>query len=179
MWLWLSTVALGGQVYVNSVDVTDRLKDQTFSDAEVRFDADGNVHIEVAGVRIEAEPSPAPPPPTPTGNIPLGRWWLVTDDAASAGHLVEVWINGRKARLVRSGDPQLILDIAPWLAVGSNTIEMKARSASPGGGPLYLYVGRGDNASGTVVLDHPDVQFGLGASREGLTTKQFTVQVAP
>ncbi|MBN2799613.1 MAG: hypothetical protein JXX28_10740 [Deltaproteobacteria bacterium] len=172
-------LALAAQVFVNGVEVTDRLTDQTFPNAEVRFDADGNVHIEAPGFVIEAEPAPAEPPPPPSGLVPAGRWWLVTDDAASVGHVVEVWINGRKARLVRSGDPQVILDIAPWLTPGENTVEMKARSAGPSGGPLYVYMGRGANQGGTVTLDHPDVQFGLGASREGLTTRQYTVVVSP
>ena len=106
-----------------------------------------------------------------------GQWWLVSDDSGSQGHTVDVFVNGALARTVTSGQAQVILDLGPFLAPGANRVHLQAQSTAPAGGPLYVYLGRGSNASGTVMMDSPDIQFGLGPSRNGETSRDYTLEV--
>lgn len=122
-----------------------------------------------------ATATPAPEPPVQSALA--GRFWLVTEDNASAGHSVEVTVNGIVVRTVRSGEPQLILDLGPWLRAGTNTVRMSSNSVNSAGGSLYVYVGSGNNTSGTVVLDRPQIQYGLGSSRMGSYSRDYTFDV--
>lgn len=119
----------------------------------------------------------APPSAPIDPGVPQARWWLVTEDNGSSGHSVEVWINGRMAEVVRSGDPQRIVDVGRHLRLGSNEIQIKSNSAGGSGGSLYVYLGTGSDRSGTVVMDEPAVQYGLGASRVGPFERSYTLQV--
>ncbi len=191
MWFWLAPLALAGNVYVNEVDVS-ALRNTTLTDVTVRFDAEGNVHITAPQYEIQvvtadsaptAAPSPTPKPttgpaPAPAGaGLEAGRWWLVTEDDGSRGHSVEVSINGTPALTVRSGEEQRIEDLGPWLKPGTNRITMRSMSAAAGGGPLYLYIGGGTNESGTLVMETPTVQFGLGPTRDGPFEREYTLAV--
>lgn len=184
--------ALAGSVFVNGVNV-DGLRDQTFENATVTLDSQGNVIITAPNYQIQVAggttpptgpaatvPPPAPvppPPPPPTGGVAPGRWWLVTEDNGSQGHNVDVVVNGTTVRTVRSGDAQLILDLGPWLHPGANQIRVVSNSVNASGGTMYVYVGAGSNAAGTVDLVHPSVQYGLGSSRVGAYSRDYTVDV--
>ncbi len=199
----LSTIALAGTVFVNGVDVGD-MRGQTFEDCTVVFDSSGDLHISAPGydIQVQSAPGVSPPPPieppvaTTTGSIvstqptlnqqalpPAGQgisegeWWLVSDDSGSHGHTVDVFVNGVLARTVSSGQAQVILDLGPFLVPGPNRVHLQAQSSGPTGGPLYVYLGRGSNASGTVMMDSPDIQFGLGPSRNGDTSRDYTLEV--
>ena len=50
-------------------------------------------------------------------------------------------------------------------------------STAPTGGPLYVYIGRGRDNQGTVDMGTPDIQFGVGKSRSGGTSRTFTLEV--
>lgn len=199
MFWMMSAAALAGSVYVNGVNV-DGLRNQTFENVSVTIDAQGNVQITAPGYRIEVvgQQAAAPPPYTasvtqagsgsasvssakapaaPQVGVGSGRWWLVTEDNASSGHSIEVWVNGQLVQTVRSGDGQLIIDIGAWLKSGANTVTMKSSSVSPGGGTFYAYVGSGNNDSGTVVLDKPQIQYGLGSSRTGPYSRDYTLTI--
>ena len=187
----LGAVALAGNVYINEVDVTG-LQDQTFEDVTVSFDAEGNIHIDapryeiqvVEGERAERHApdasvsrTPAAAASPPEGVLPEGRWWLVTEDEGSRGHEVQVHVNDAHVQTVRSGEDPLILDVGPWLEPGSNRIRMASHSTDAGGGTFYIYVGTGDNDSGTLVMDTPRVQFGLGPSRSGPYERTYSVTI--
>ena len=202
LWL-LASVALAGRIYVNDVDVTD-LTDQTFEDVVVTFDADGDVYIDAPQYEIEVleaeggegtettatrQPEPAQvqatpepsqartaPKPEPSG-VPEGRWWLVTEDNGSRGHSVEVYINGELVTTITSGGEQVIEDVGPWLHPGTNEVRMVSQSEGAGGGALYLYLGTGSNEEGTLNMDPPQVQFGLGASRTGRYERTYGIEV--
>ena len=204
MIMLLSSLALAGSVYVNGVNV-DALRNQTFEDVTVFIDAQGNVRVDAPQYEIEVvDQGPSATPPTNTGTTPpvkpvaspptttetgaplpgssgvaAGSWWLVTEDNGSGGHSVSVYLNGVLARKVRSGEPQLIDDITGWLKPGSNQVRIVSDSRSASGGTLYVYLGTGNNDSGTVVMDPPKVQFGVGQSRSGEYERTYSIQATP
>jgi hypothetical protein len=186
--------ALAGQVYVNGVRA-DTFPETTLHGCEVRFDAQGNTWITAPGYRVSVQPT-APVPaggdlavagtlPTPVaapmgpGEVARETWWMVTEDNDSQGHVVEVAINGVVVRTVRSGEGQVVLDLSPFLRMGSNAVVITAQPGNqPGGGLFTIYVGRGDNRSGTVRLDAPSVRYqrrALDSPNGG--TKQYTISV--
>lgn len=197
--IWFVSTALAGSVFVNGVNV-DTLRNQTFENCVVTIDSQGNVLVSAPGYEIQVAGSGAttgttatgttatapPPPPPPTvpvsstaGLGALGRWWLVTEDNGSQGHSLDVTVNGAIVKTVRSGDAQVILDIGPFLHLGSNDVHVKSNSVGAAGGTMYVYVGTGTNSSGTVVLDRPQIQYGLGASRTGEYARDYVLDVGP
>lgn len=176
----LAPAVLAGSVYINGVRA-DLLPEVTVTNATVRFDGQGNVWIDAPGYRVQvvqpgeyAGAAPAPPTPTnsssaapPSTNerVGPGIWWLVTEDNGSSGHTLEVVVNGTLVRRIASGEPQLILDIGPYLRPGSNAVVVNALAGpTPDGGALTVYVGRGNNLSGTLRLDNPNVAYSRRAS---------------
>jgi len=181
MWLALVPCALAGELYVNGQVVDPReLSDVKLERATVWFDTSGSIHVDAPGYTIEvltpvvtqaSRPAPA------VTNVAAARWWLVTEDAGTAGHTIEVFINGQAVQTVRSGDAQRIIDVARWLHVGANEVEVRSTSVKPAGGSLYVYVGTGSDRSGTVVMDEPAVQFGVGSDRTGPYSRTYTFTV--
>jgi hypothetical protein len=186
--LALLSAAYAGNVYINGVRA-DLLPEVTLTNATVRFDAQGNVWVDAPGYRVQVLPpveygaSATPPvPSTPaasSSSVAQGQWWLVTQDDGSSGHTLEVIVNGTLVRRVASGQPQVILDVGPWLHSGANTVLVNALpSPSHGGGPLGVYIGRGSNLAGTIHLDNPDVKYsGLASDSTSGGARQFTLNV--
>lgn len=124
-----------------------------------------------------APPAPtAPAAPQGAGVLPA-RWWLVTEDNASVGHTIEIVINGAPVRTVGSGLAQQIIDVGKWLRPGSNSVEIRSTSANASGGTYYVYIGNGSDQTGTVVMDRPQVQFGVGSTRSGPYSRSYTLNV--
>jgi hypothetical protein len=181
------SLAVAGVVFVNGVS-TDQLRGQTFEGCSVTVTANGDVYVTAPGYRIQAAEAPevgyAPPeaaapsarPPAVATTGP--HWWLVTEDNGSNGHTVQVFVNDALVQTVRSRDPQAINDISKWLVPGQNRVRLMSDSVNASGGALYVYIGRGSNESGTVVLDKPDVQYGLGASRTGPYSREYTLDTS-
>lgn len=117
---------------------------------------------------------PGTPDSTP---VPPGTWWLATEDNASRGHEIRVYLNGTLVRTIKSGEEQVIEDISKHLRRGENRVMLQTRSLGAGGGGLYVYLGRGGNEGGTVTLSQPDIQHGLGASKQGDDVREYTLRV--
>jgi len=169
-----------GAVFVNGVRADD-LRSQVFTDCKVRIDKEGNVwvdapHYSVKVVRPEATED-APAPPDGGFLVTVGKYWLVTTDEESTGHVVELYVNDVFARRIRSGDPQLILDVGPWLKPGENQIRATTLPGTPAGGILHVYVGQGANNKGTVKMLRPVVNLALRATEDPAgTTRTWTLQ---
>lgn len=121
-----------------------------------------------------------PPPPAPgthPSGVPKAAWWLATEDNGSVGHTIEVFVNGQRTHALRSGEPLRLVDIGGYLRPGTNEVLLRSNSVEAGGGTLYVYIGTGSDQSGTVVMDAPQVQFGLGPSRSGTTERTYSITV--
>jgi hypothetical protein len=189
----LSTIvslAFAGNVFVNGVSV-DQLRGQTFEGATVTVASNGDVYVTAPGYRIQAPdaplvdynppvPPPVPPlkPTPPPVAVAPPHWWLVTEDNGSKGHTVQVYLNDALVQTVKSGDAQTIADLSKYMLPGQNRVRIMSDSVSAAGGALYVYVGKGSNESGTVVLEKPEIQYGLGATRSGPYTREYTLDAS-
>ena len=132
----------------------------------------------VPGMQATTAPPPAAPPSAPpTSGVLPARWWLVTEDNASVGHTVEVLINGQAVKTMGSGLPQAIIDVGRWLRPGTNQVEVRSNSVNPSGGTYYVYIGNGSDQTGTVMMERPQVQFGVGKTRTGPYSRSYTLNV--
>ena len=195
--LLLAGAVLAGDIYINGVraDVPPVV---TMESVSVRFDEQGNVWIDAPQYRVTVVPAAqaaagatpavtASPPPQPTpfsvaapaaGAVPAATWWLATEDNGSDGQNVELLLNGVSVCHVRSGEPQMIIDVGAWLKRGANEVRLRASPGRYGGGALVVYLGRGRAGDGTVNLDTPDVRYTRRAiDLGGGGDTVFTVQV--
>ena len=162
-----SAFAGAPDVYVNGARVTG-LTGQVLEDVDVRFDEDGNVWIDAPRYKVEAVASSRP-----ALGVPTERYWLVSQDNDSRGHVVEVQVNGVSVQTVRSGDAPLIVDLAPFLRPGPNEIALDAAPAPDAtGGPLSVHIGEGVNRNGTIELANPDVSIVRRSGRADQPTTQ-------
>jgi hypothetical protein len=203
--LWLASTALAGQLYINGVFVDPAtIAGVEMKDVSITFDASGNIQVTAPGYKIEVVDPPGgtttPPPPTapPVGTpsaaarppagaqaappatnsgVAPARWWLVTEDNASVGHTIDIVINGVTVKTVGSGMAQQILDVGRWLRPGANQVEVRSNSVNASGGTYYVYIGNGSDQTGTVVMDRPQVQFGVGSTRTGPYSRSYTLNV--
>ncbi len=123
------------------------------------------------------QPAPGVAPSVNANGIAKASWWLVTEDNGSGGHSIDVLINDQVAHSLRSGQAQQIVDISAFLAKGANKVTVKSNSNGASGGTLYVFIGPGNDQSGTVVMDKPEVQFGVGSSRTGPYQREYDIQV--
>jgi hypothetical protein len=163
MWalMLLASLATAGELYVNGVKATG-LRSQDFEGCDVRIDERGDIWVTAPRyvVRSAEEPQAPAPRAGAQGTVSAGRWWLVTEDHSSSGHSVEVFVNGTLVRRVGSGEPQVILDLAPWLVPGNNNVTFSALPGPvPGGGALHIYLGAGYNDAGVVRISDPQIDF--------------------
>jgi len=157
--------ATAGTLYVNGVRA-DGLRTFEFHAVDVRVDEHGDVWVDAPQYKVEVD-APAGSKgglgsrsTPPADQAASGYYWLVTEDNASVGHVIDVIVNGTLVQRIRSGDPQIILDLGPYLRHGVNTVTMSTTAGGAGGGgPLNVYLGTGSNRSGTVVLDNLEVTY--------------------
>lgn len=156
----LASVALAGDLYVNGVKATG-LRGQDFEGCDIHIDERGDIWVTAPRYVIRSTEEPqAPQPGVQHSAVSAGRWWLVTEDHASTDHTVEVFVNGTLVRRVRSGEPQVILDLAPWLVPGANNATFSALPGpQPGGGALHIYLGSGYNDAGVVRISDPQIDY--------------------
>jgi hypothetical protein len=119
------TALARGDIYVNGTKV-DGLTSQTFEKARVRFDAKGDVYIDVEGVNIqvvqtEGRPGAAlTPAPGPVG----ARYFVEASQfrLGLAQFDVEVHINGKTAASFPSERPQAAIEVTQYLRNGDNQV---------------------------------------------------------
>jgi hypothetical protein len=178
---WLATAAWAGGVYINGTYVEPRsVAGVTLEQATVRFDDQGNIHVDAPSYRVEVAPggpAPAPAPKPVTSPVAYGRWWLVTEDRGSVGHVAEVWINGALAQTVRSGQGDQLFELSRYLKLGPNTVLVKSYSTNPSGGSFTLFVGPGGSEKGYFDMPPPPVEYALSSARNGTSQREYTLSV--
>jgi hypothetical protein len=149
------------------------------------------------GAQLPTAPLPfAPLPPfpaAPAASLPqpplatqlTRRYFLVSElkDAASAQYDVDLYVNSRWVKKVRSGEEQLVLEITKLLLPGSNKVllaptkHMEAgRKGSAPSSFVRLVIGEGDQAGGKVLIDNPIIDFKRTAAETENVNEEFTLQ---
>lgn len=169
----IASPAAAVEVYFNGVRVTG-LKSQSFEGCTVRFDAKGNVHVTAKGYTVKT----ADKGDETTGGkkgVLSNHYFLVSagKKPQMAQYDVDVFVNGKWARKIRSSEEQVVFEITNHLKKGKNVINFSA-TKSFGGKPraattadvyLRVLVGLGSQGGGTVNITKTLVDFRAPASR--------------
>ncbi|MFT5584728.1 MAG: hypothetical protein ACI9VR_002313 [Cognaticolwellia sp.] len=118
--------------------------------------------VQVAATAVAPSAVLAAPP---ENAVPPERWWLVIEDNASKGHVLEISVNGTPVSIYQSGSAPVMIDLAPFLHPGENQVDVLAQDSDAlGGGVLHVYVAPGANQNGELVLEEPVLVFSRRAS---------------
>jgi hypothetical protein len=171
-------------VYLNDVklDSSVLINSQTFPACEVRFDEKGDVHITAKGFKIDVKPAgdkgdkpktstpPAgsDPAPAPAAQALTKRYWLVSKQPKKglAQYEVDVYLNGKFVKKVRSSDDPVILEVTKNIRPGQNQVTLVAtkamgdkRLSSSPTDTLEIVLGEGTVGGGTVSITKTVVNY--------------------
>ena len=175
----LSLPAYAVDVFVNGVNVNG-LTNHTFEKVNVRLDEQGNVQIDAPGYSVKKVTLANDKPAEPT-SVLSQKYFLVTEQNAPGmtEYEVDLFLNGKYMRTVKSGEDQLVNDITKQLRPGRNTliIQAKKRMADPGNprsnSRSHLFrviIGEGKTTQDQVTIEKQLVTF----TRTGADTDDVT-----
>ncbi len=183
-----SGVARAGSIFLNGVNI-DGVTNQTFANATVTIDAQGNVFISAKGYAVAA-PNGQPAaesaaPGVQNASAPQApraltqHYWLVTEKAAPgmSQYDLDLFVNAKFVRRFLDDEEHVVLEITPYLVPGQNKITIVAhknlaagrRSSSPQH-YFRMVIGEGDSGSRNVMINRKLVDY----RRTALETKDFT-----
>lgn len=171
------------EVYLNGVRATG-LKNQTLQNCTVTFDAHGNIQIVAKGYavkKVEGSPSGG------SGGAVRGKYFLVSTFSrlGYAQYDVDLYVNGKWIRKVRSGEGQVILEISKYLPSGRVTVLFaatknlgdKPRLSTSATDYLHVLVGEGTAGGGTVNITRTLAEFKATADRTQNYNQESVVQI--
>ncbi len=157
----MPTWLLAASVFLNGVNI-DGVRGQNFEKCRaVRIDDKGNLVV----------------PPSLAKH-----YFLVTEqsDGAAAQYDVDVYVNSKWVRKVRSGDEQIVLDITRFLSPGPNRLLFAATKRAPKAGAATSFVrfivGEGESSGAQVLIDNPLLECKRTAAETDNVNEEFTVQ---
>ncbi|MAY82103.1 MAG: hypothetical protein CL930_15155 [Deltaproteobacteria bacterium] len=167
--LALTLSAQATTLYVNGTPV-EGLRNVELKNVTVQVDENGDVFVLAPQYNVaigdDAKDKKAnkkdvvkPPAPTGDGEVPSNRWWLISEDNQSTGHVIDIEINGTVIQTFKSEGKALIFDTGPYLNMGDNQIRFISRGKKSGGGAVFLYLGTGSVDGGRVSQDEPKIKF--------------------
>lgn len=181
----VSLPALAVEVYVNGVSV-DGLTNHTFEKVTVRLDDKGNVQIDAPGYSVKKVTlsGGAEKPPRSQSAI-TQKYFLVTEQSppGMTEYEVDLFLNGKFMRTLKSGDEQLVTDITRSLRAGQNIviIQAKKRYADPSSpkslsrsAVFRVIIGEGNTTSDQVTIEKQLVTFTRTAADTNDVTQEFS-----
>lgn len=181
------------KVILNGVDLENvEVPAQSFVNCEVRFDAQGNIHILAPGFQVKTlpagttapAPAPAPTPPAAAPAGPLTRQYFVAVEENARGLTrwdVALHINGQRITLIRASAGATAFEISRWLRPGTNSIRLVAARSPEGGGSTsaqhYLQIVAGEGAvdkDGQVVIQTHLMLYRRSAAETGGYDNTYT-----
>lgn len=184
-------VLLLASLFLNGVNI-DGIRSQAFEKCRtVKIDERGDVHLDCPGYQVEAPaPSAAPPPAAPVAAAGIAtsiskHYWLVTEqtESGAAQYDMDVFVNSKWIRKVKSGEDQIVLEITKYLIPGPNKIlfaatkhiEAGRHSASPSAF-VKVIVGEGEAGGSNVMIDNPLLECKRTAAEIDNVNEEFTIQ---
>jgi hypothetical protein len=186
----MPTLLLAASIFLNGVNI-DGVRGQNFEKCRaVRVDEKGNLHLDCPGYQAESVGGQAAVvlPTIPVAGaavVPTGlakHYFLVTEqnDGGAAQYDVDVYVNSRWVRKVRSGDEQIVLDITRYLSAGPNKVLFAATKRARKGGTATSFVrfivGEGESSGAQVLIDNPLLECKRTAAEMDNVNEEFTVQ---
>jgi hypothetical protein len=186
----LPNLLLAASVFLNGVNI-DGVRGQSFEKCRsVRVDDKGNLQLDCPAYQAERSGvSPAVVLPSiPVAGASLAppslskHYFLVTEqsDGGAAQYDVDVYVNSKWVRKVRSGDEQIVLDISRFLSPGPNKLLFAATKRTPKAGPAASFVrfivGEGESSGAQVLIDNPLVECKRTGAETDNVNEEFTVQ---
>lgn len=186
--LLLLPATASADVYLNGVKVNNTLAEQTFDGAKVHFDAKGDVHITVSGIKVYREGDPQAGAQQRGPAIPKGTWWLVAEQTAPGmtQYSIEVHINGKLVKRIKDDQRQVAMDIAQYLQPGQNQVSFTAikdlsqtRRSFSSDHSFSLILGQGASQDKGLVISEVAARYTRTAMDVENHTRTFTFQVQP
>jgi hypothetical protein len=189
----MQMLILLASVFLNGVNV-DGLRSQSFEKCRsVKIDDRGDLHLDCPGYQVEAQAAPSTPTPPPpvaaaTPGVPAAitkHYWLVTEqnDGASAQYDIDLFVNSKWIRKVKSSDPQIVLEITKFLQPGPNKVLFAAtkhmetgRKSNATAAFVKFIVGEGESGGNNVMIDNPLVELKRTAAETENLNEEFTIQ---
>ncbi len=183
--LLVPMVAHAADVFVNGVKV-DGMTNQDFSDAKVRFDEKGDVHITVPGIKIHFEDDAPPPAAAQRKAPPLDKtYWLISNQTnpGSTQYIIDVHINGTfVTRATSKSTKPLTLNITKHLVKGENTVVFSAvknlqgdRKSFDPSDTLSVLIGEGQAQGQQITIERTLTRYRRNASQLDNDTKVATI----
>lgn len=167
-------------LFLNGVNI-DGVRGQSFEKCRsVRIDEKGDVYMDCPGYQVEAPAGQAPAVAAMTK-----QYWLVTEqrDGVSAQYDLDVFINAKWVRKVKSTDDQIVMDITKMLQPGPNKVLIAStkhleagRKSTSANAFVKVIVGEGQSGGGNVMIDAPLVEYKRTAAEIDNINEEFTVQ---
>jgi hypothetical protein len=175
-------------VFLNGVNV-DGLRSQAFEKCRlVKIDDRGDVHLDCPGYQVEGIPAAVPvrvAVPAIARPALAKHYWLVTEhsDGGAAQYDVDIFVNSKWIRKVKSSEEQIVLEITKYLSPGPNKVlfaatkhlEAGRKSASPGA-YVKVIVGEGESGGNNVMIDNPLIECRRTAAETENLNEEFTIQ---
>jgi hypothetical protein len=175
------------KVFFNGVDLENvDVSPQTFKSCTVEFDKDGNVHVTAPGLKVKkrkakdkAERRSASDEPSLTK-----RYFIANRGTASAKAQfdVTVYVNGARARTVRAGDPDGVVEVTKLLEPGENQVKIVAsknlgksgkRRSQSAQDTIEIVLGEGTVSKGVVTMTTTVQRYERNASETGTFTDRY------
>lgn len=182
--LCVSSSVLAADVYVNGVNVSG-LTNHTFEKVTVRIDEKGDVQIEAPGYSVKkVSLGPDKPAAVPEGAI-TQKYFLVTEQSPSGAteYDIDLFLNGKFFRTLKSGDDQLVTDITKSLKPGRNAVIVQAKKkyADPTAPKslnakhvFRVIIGEGNTNQDQVTIEKQVMTFTRTAADTADTTQEFS-----
>jgi hypothetical protein len=183
------TLLVAASVFLNGVNI-DGVRAQNFEKCRsARVDDKGNVYLDCPAYQAESIGAGATALPTISvagaSLVPARlskHYFLVTEqnDGAAAQYDVDVYVNSKWVRKVRSSDEQIVLDISRYLNPGPNKLLFAAtKRVARSGAPtsfVRLIVGEGESSGSQVLIDNPLVECKRSGAEVDNVNEEFTLQ---
>jgi hypothetical protein len=164
-------------VFLNGVEIS-HLTGQTFKNSTVHIDKDGNIHIEAPGYKVKLVDDDAVSMDS-GGTIEGGanpalsmRIFLTTRPSAAAQYDLLVSVNGVQRKVIKAGEPVVIVEVSAWFVKGENKVTIKAikridgvRKSVSAADSVGLILGAGREEDSVVKIQSVFVDFKANASQ--------------
>jgi hypothetical protein len=174
---------VAAEVYVNGVNV-EGLTNHTFEKVTVRLDEKGNVQIDAPGYSVKKVALAGEKVEKPDGVI-TQKYFLVTEQnpLGMTEYDIDLFLNGKYLRTVKSGEDQLVTDISRQLKPGKNQVVIQAKKryanamlpkSTSKAHVFRIIIGEGATNLDQVMIEKQLVTFTRTAADTNDITQEFT-----